>query len=269
MTKKTPVSGTKEWAATNANVMLGCSHDCRYCYARSTAIRFGRVTPDQWNQEQVQPNLAAKGYGKRTGTVMFPTTHDITPSNLEHTGATLRALLEAGNNVLVVSKPHPEVIDTLCRDLVAFKDQILFRFTIGSMNDDVLRLWEPGAPSFGSRAGSLVIAWERGFATSISMEPMLDTEEEAIVACFKRLEPYVTDAIWLGKMNKATERLVRNGFGGDAEILAAADALVASQSDERILALYARLKDEPKVRWKESIKKVVGLEVPTEPGLDV
>jgi len=45
--------------------------------------------------------------------------------------------------------------------------------------------------------------------------------------------------------------------------------LLQSQSDERILSLYEKLKDHPKIKWKESIKKVVGLQIPTEAGLDI
>jgi len=33
--------------------------------------------------------------------------------------------------------------------------------------------------------------------------------------------------------------------------------------------LYSRYKDEGNIKWKESIKKVVGLEIPVEKGLDV
>jgi DNA repair photolyase len=266
--KDTPVSGTKEWSASSANVMLGCTHDCRYCYARSAAIRFGKITPDQWNSEQVTAT-AAKKVGKRSGTIMFPTTHDITPSNLEHTGEFLERLLVAGNKVLVVSKPHLSVMGELCRRFVPYRDQILFRFSIGSRNADVLNLWEPGAPSYAERLASLVHCFEQGFDTSVSMEPILDYAEDDIVAMYREMAPFVTDAIWLGKMNKAGERLARNGFSTDTALMEAATLLVASQSDDRIRALYARLQAEPKAKWKESIKKVVGLEIPTEAGLDV
>jgi len=249
--------------------MLGCAHNCRYCYARATAARFSQKDPATWDMELVQANLLAKNYGKRAGTVMFPTTHDITPENLNYTAEVLRKLLAAGNSVLVVSKPHYAVIKELCHRFVGYKDQILFRFTIGSRSDDVLRLWEPGAPDFRSRFESLMCARNHGFATSVSMEPLLDTSEQDIVNLVHSLIPLVSDSIWLGKMNKTTERLVRNGFGDDTALMAAADALAASQSDERILALYARLKGNPKVKWKESIKKVVGIDVSTEAGLDV
>lgn len=35
------------------------------------------------------------------------------------------------------------------------------------------------------------------------------------------------------------------------------DALLASQTDEKILTLYEQYKDNPSIEWKESIKKVV------------
>jgi DNA repair photolyase len=270
-TPKAPraATGTREWASSNVNVMLGCEHDCRYCYARSSARRFGRVEPGQWADEVVQPKLLRKGFSKRKGTVMFPTTHDITPANMEHTLLILGRLLAKGNDVLVVSKPHRLTVETMCAAYAAYKDQILFRFTIGSCNDDTLTLWEPGAPDFQERLGALKHAHRQGFKTSVSMEPMLDTQEERIVHTFRSVVPFVTDAVWLGKMNKATERLKRNGFGDDVKLMRAAEALVESQRDERILALYARLKDEPRIKWKESIKSVVGIEIPTEAGLDV
>lgn len=266
---KKKVSGTAEWSKSSVNVMLGCKHDCRYCYARSSAHRFGRVEPGQWPEEIVQPNLLAKNFGKRSGTIMFPTTHDINPDNFEHTGATLEKLLVAGNDVLVVSKPHLETVQEMCTRFLPYRDQILFRFSIGSCDDDTLTLWEPGAPSFEERLDALKHAHRQGFETSVSMEPMLDTMEARIVNTFRYVEPFVTDAVWLGKMNRATERLKRNGFGNDTALMRAAEALVSSQRDARILELYDRLKDEPKVKWKESIKAVVGLEIPTEAGLDI
>jgi hypothetical protein len=54
-----------------------------------------------------------------------------------------------------------------------------------------------------------------------------------------------------------------------SETLAAADRLMSIQSDNWIKDLYLRYKDVPIIKWKESIKKIVGLEVSTEKGLDV
>jgi hypothetical protein len=57
--------------------------------------------------------------------------------------------------------------------------------------------------------------------------------------------------------------------GANVETLARGKALMATQTDDRIRELYAKLKDDPKIKWKESIKKVVGIDIPTESGLDI
>jgi DNA repair photolyase len=268
MSEKKTVSGTKEWAATNANVMTGCSHGCLYCYASASAFRFERVEPGKWGDERVNKRALEKGYGKRKGTIMFPTAHDITPDNLSHCKTVLSKMLEAGNDVLIVSKPHLVCIRDLCEALKEFKDQILFRFTIGSVMRSILAFWEPNAPEPAERITCLKHAFENGFATSVSMEPLLDVKEDDIAKAVRAMEGLVTDAIWLGKANKLMDRLGRNKQLTE-EVEKRAQELIESQSDERIVSLYERFKDHPKIKWKESIKEVVGIEVPTEAGLDI
>ena len=93
---------------------------------------------------------------------------------------------------------------------------------------------------------------------------MLDNEVDAIIADLSR---YVTDAIWLGKMNFVMRRLKANGYT-DQETIEAAEQLLKWQSDTEILKLYEKYKDNPQIKWKESIKKVVGLAVSTKKGED-
>ena len=76
-------SGTQEWSVKTVNCCTGCSHDCRYCYAKEMAIRFKQVTESQWPLERVRPNDVNKRHKRYDGQVMFPSSHDITPSNLD------------------------------------------------------------------------------------------------------------------------------------------------------------------------------------------
>jgi len=259
------VGGTKEWAETNCNIVLGCEHGCRYCYARSMAYQFGRIKSyDEWgdtynclNEEEVQK--ARKDYG---GTVMFPTTHDITPQFLEPCVQVLYKLLDAGNRVLIVTKPHFVCTERLCREFSDFKSKILYRFTIGAMDDEVLAYWDVNSPLFGERFKCLRHAHQKGFATSVSVEPMLDPPNA--VKLFHRLKPHVTDSIWLGKMNQMRKRVQPRT---DAE-RKACDRLEGQQSDDRIQKIFGQLKDEPLVRWKDSIKRVMGLKLAEEAGMD-
>jgi hypothetical protein len=54
----------------------------------------------------------------------------------------------------------------------------------------------------------------------------------------------------------------------DAELLHRLDDIERAQADGEIGLLYKALKDHPLIRWKESVKKVVGLELAERAGLD-
>jgi hypothetical protein len=174
-------------------------------------------------------------------------------------------MLNAGNEVLVVMKPHLDCVRTLSKALAAFKERVMFRFTIGSASDTVLGYWEPHAPLFKERLAALKHAYEAGYRTSVSCEPMLDSTPDTLIAVVR---PYVTDSIWLGKANHLRQ-IVSINCPGDREAQRRADALVRAQDDATIRALYQRYKSDPLIRWKDSIKKVVGLRRPEQKGLDV
>ncbi len=259
------VFGTHEWAEHSANFIDGCKHDCKYCYSKEMAIRFHRKTPENWKNEKIRKKSLRKIFKKLNGTIMFPSSHDIHPYHLKYTIYFLSEILKAGNSVLIVTKPHLICIKTICEKFSAYRDKILFRFTIGSSDSETLKFWEPGAPYFPERLASLKWAFNNSFKTSVSCEPMLDGNIQEVV---KKTSNFVTDFIWLGKANFLFRRLKMNGII-DNETLMRAKELVEMQSDENVSKLYDILKNNQKVKWKESIKKVVGLTIPTEKGLDI
>lgn len=262
--KSTRISGTKEWSVESVNIIKGCPHRCRYCYARSRAVDYRQCpSHEAWGTEYHELRVAELKKRRKLvdGRVMFPTTHDITPEFLEPCIGILTNLLAAGNDVLIVSKPHLDCIKAVCRRLAMFREQVLFRFTIGAKDDRILSYWEPGAPSFRERRASLQHAHGEGFATSVSCEPLLDADN--VVELFHTLEPFITDTIWIGKMNEINRR-VQPGTD-PAEI----ERIKRGQADHRIREIYAALKGQPKVRWKESYKAVLGLDLATQAGLDV
>ena len=130
---------------------------------------------------------------------MFPSSHDITDGNWSACQIVLNNLLRAGNEVLVVSKPHLYGIGATCFLFQSYQKNLFFRFSIGSCDDRLLSFWEPNAPSYGERKEALEHAYRKGFKTSISIEPMLDSAH--IDDLIADLLPYVTDSIWIGKMN--------------------------------------------------------------------
>lgn len=265
--KKTPkkIFGTQEWSILNANFINGCKHDCKYCYSKEMAIRFKRKTKDDWQNEEVRNGNLKKKFKKANGTIMFPSSHDIHPDHLNESLAFLENILVAGNKVLIVSKPHFKCIKSICDKFTKFKNNILFRFSIGSTDSNTMRFWEPNAPKFSERFASLVYAYYEGYQTSISCEPMLDNKVEDVI---KIVSPFVTDSIWIGKANFLLKRLKINGHE-DTKTINKARELIEWQSDENILKLYDKIKDNQKIKWKESIKKIVGIEVSSRKGLDI
>lgn len=278
MTKKKPtkISGTKEWSVASLNIHLGCSHRCRYCYAREKMVRLERCTMEGWGTDYNRmKDKPFAGFNKKyDGVVMFPTTHDLVPEILPEALKGIELLVKAGNTVLLVSKPHLEVVKAICK---AFSDtreyathgpmHLRWRFTIGSLDDTILSYWEPGAPNFAERFASLKYAFTAGYSTSVSVEPMLDGQN--VIELFRRLEPFTSDTFWIGKMNNIRRKdgtLWRVEPGTAEEEVA---RIEAGQTDERIREIYEALRNEPKIRWKESFKTVLGLELATEPGQDI
>lgn len=259
------VFGTTEWAVCNANFLNGCSNDCKYCYSKEMAIRFKRKTPFNWKEEQLNEDALNRKFTHKDGYIMFPSTHDITPLHLSQAIIFLKSLLYNDNDVLIVTKPNFECIKTICDSFTSYKDHILFRFTVGSADSTVLKFWEPNAPSYEERRKSIIYAYDHGYKTSLSCEPMLDNNIDAVI---NDLQDFVTDSIWLGKMNFVLRRLKANG-NDDSKTLNAANLILRWQSDNNIVRLYNRYKDNYKIKWKESIKKVVGLEISTQKGEDM
>lgn len=90
---------------------------------------------------------------------------------------------------------------------------------------------------------------------------------DVIAELVETLLPFVTDSVWIGKPNFLARRLKTNGET-QKEVFDWAAELDKWFSDSEILRLYDKLKNVKKVKWKESIKKVVGLQVALKAGLD-
>lgn len=257
------VSGTREWAVAEINCCIGCPHGCRYCYARQKALKDNLIcSGDEWLSCRIIEEMVQQEYPRYTGQVMFPTAHDVVTDNLDACLVVLETLLAKHNRVLIVSKPSLSCIRTICRSFSDRKEQILFRFTITARSPTILKFWEPNAPGYQERKDSLALACQYGFQTSVSIEPMLEAND--IVALVGELIPFVTHSLWIGKMNRISERVEINSTDTVQEV----ERIKREQCDESIQALYHQLKDTPLIRWKESIKQVVGIPLATEIGED-
>lgn len=258
-----PIRGTREWAVAAVDCCRGCPHDCRYCYARYDQVqKRGLLTAEEWRVCRVCTEDVGRDWPRYPGQVMFPTNHDILPENLEACTTVIGGLIAAGNRVLVVTKPHLACIKELCRVFIRQRGDLLFRFTITARDPALLAFWEPGAPGYDERKRSLELAHVAGFATSVSIEPMLDSKD--VVAMVQELLPWVSHSIWLGSMNRIAERVTIDSTETEEQV----QRIVAGQTEEKIRSIYRQLREEPLVRWKESIKSVLGLPLVRQAGED-
>lgn len=235
-------SGTKEWADSNVNIYSGCSHNCLYCYAKGMAIRFKRKTDENWQEMDLNEKAFGKNYKQRSGRIMFPSSHDITRETIDVCLITIRKLLQAGNHVLITTKMgYPLIKDLLdgLKDGDWDKDHVQFRFTITSSDAETAGYWEPGAPNPQQRLVALSYAKDRGYKTSVSIEPFLDHWNN-LRFLISLVEDRVTESIWIGPMNR--------------------NFCPAGKWDEKLwgkdnlAAIYTFLKDHPKIRFKDSFR---------------
>lgn len=251
---KKRVFGTKEWAEVNFNFINGCTHDCKYCYSKEMAIRFDRKSAITWKNEELRLKDLTKPISIINKVVMFPSSHDITPKYLNESITIIQRLLTSGNRVLIVTKPHLKCITKICETFEGNKKNILFRFTIGSANSRILKFWEPGAPSFETRYKSLKYAYDLGFKTSVSCEPMLDFHIDRLI---EKILPYITETIWIGNANFLLKRLKTNGIDDTHTIQKANELIVWQSNKDNILRVYSLYKHNKKIKWKDSIQKIL------------
>lgn len=127
------------------------------------------------------------------------------------------------------------------------------RVTIGSDDQRLLNYWEPNAPAYEERVAALKYMFEKGWNTSVSVEPCLNLAGVALM--YHNLEPFIRSTFWIGKMN-----FIKTRVGIDTEEdQKMVSEIEAGQTDDIVGAVYAQLKKESKVRWKGSFKKVLRL----------
>lgn len=245
-------SGTREWAAVNFNFLKGCRNNCRYCYAKKMAARFGRIKNGEEWKNPVLRNSVTIPKGK---TVMFPSSHDLFPEHLDIIVKYLRRILDAGNRILIVSKPRFDVIPHIADEFIISARRIEFRFTIGTDEDETMKFWEPNAPSYKERKMCVKYTSICGYRTSVSMEPLLTETPENVINDLKKW----ACEFWLGKMNHVSLNLE-----GEAET----DSLTATiylrqkriNSDEFWVSLADRLGRIgliEYVKWKDSVRPII------------
>lgn len=256
-TKKTK-TGTREWAGTSVNIGLGCPHNCRYCYAATSANRFGRVERADWGTYRPKTEWIAKWLTTQARFpegCMFPTSHDFNEYNWKTAFSVVNNLTANGNDVLLVTKGGPyakNLIDVIVSSGIheGREGKIELRVSIGSSDDDVLRFWEPGAPPYFDRVNLVVDAGRAGLSTSISAEPFLDG---AVLANVLAMSNLPTGDIWVGLLRKFRTRVNQSEITDDERGRFVDPLLGFMDNPDAMAFLVEALAGIPQVRYKDSL----------------
>ncbi|MBN1392800.1 MAG: hypothetical protein JW947_08370 [Sedimentisphaerales bacterium] len=255
MSKSDKTGGYYEYGGTQLSIQRGCEINCRYCYAKFDCVhRHKKCTAFEWAMPIIDQKKVDKNYRLfNDQPVMFPARHDITCLNVSECLTVIKRLLDAGNQVVIVSKPHWNVIPLMCEALLDYKRLITFRFTIGSTNDAALAFWEPGAAGLQERMACMQYAYHKGYQTSVSCEPYLDGFVEYVYLAVREL---ITESFWIGILRNFNSRVKLEGVT-DEQKAKFIKPLLAVSKPAVVRLIYNSMKNEPLVRWKDSIKEII------------
>lgn len=266
--KGTKNKGLWQWVRWYSNWCKGCYNGCLYCYAMLREVcRFKRMNYEDWQKFELKTPIITNREGKNTtkitkreGWGMLPATHDIFPEILDASIEYFRKHLEIGNKLLIVSKGNFDCIKAIIKEFRDYKAQILLRFTITTKDEELLEFWEPNASRYRERIDSLMYANNKGFKTSVSIEPFLDRDPIPLI---KSVEPFVSEVIWLGSMNhlKNIAKIVSSHsseFQYIKEITSTKHLISIVRDIENTELLSKRAKK--KIQYKDSFDKVLELE---------
>jgi DNA repair photolyase len=255
--------GTAEWSNETYNTHFGCKNGCWNCYAWNGVWRRHQKGNDLYGKEmQLRPEWS-KTWRNRPEkyTIMYPSVHDTIFSTIKESFAIMKNMVQAKNiYVLWVTKPQLAVIKAFIEQFREYRERITIRLTITTNNDEQLEFWESNASRYDERLFSLHALFNNGYNTSVSVEGMLIPKSDdkdlvqAEIRFINELLPYIRNTIWIGMMNHLPVHTQRGQPLTELQRKKIAE-LKVFYSNQNIKQLVQALYKEPKVRWKESVKK--------------
>lgn len=244
-----------QWSSYSYNFIASkktCRNDCFYCYMKPMRSRMKKTMDDIEDLFVCNKEKVDKGWRESNDETkrvyMFPSSHDIFPENVDDYITIAKKMLEAGNKIICVTKPRIKCIKTICEELSDYKETFMFRFTITTSNNATIKLMEGNSTMFEERLECLKYAYQCGYDTSISMEPLLEDPTNVIQQC----ADYVTKSIWIGTMS-SMDVLRKNQ---PEEIQKEFDRLDKLYSKKSLTDMVKKFRDNKKVYWKTSVMRI-------------
>lgn len=162
------------------NAYVGCSHDCRYCYAKFMKRFTGHREP--WGEfvdaKVNAPELLAREIGKKKkGRVWISGVCDAYQHLEKKYQLTRRclAILVENDWPITIQTKSPLVLRDI--DLLKRAKDCEVGFTITTADEKVRAMFEPGAPPVAKRVEALRILHAEGISTFVMIAPMLPAAE--------------------------------------------------------------------------------------------
>jgi len=234
------------------SIYKGCYNFCRYCNIMKTQCRrLNRRNEELWFLMSLNKKNYNKKINKRDERSILFTAHDIFWFNKAICFKFIKNMLDRNNSILFFSKPRWNIIKKFCEKFSLYKNLIQFRFTITTENNDLIKFWEINSSPFEERFKCLKFVYENGWKTSVIIEPFLDSPEE-LIKLVNKIDPYINGTIWIGHMNNITSfKNLKKNKATDREIREY-EKIRNNYKKENLIKIVNNLKDNPKIRYKES-----------------
>ncbi|MCL2531104.1 MAG: radical SAM protein [Oscillospiraceae bacterium] len=200
----TPSGAAREYSPHAANLYLGCSHRCQYCYAphalqRTPSAYFGTPAPRRNVLNLLDQDLKKQPYTKQILLSFIGDVYGDTTDNNATTRAALQLLDYYKAPVAILSKGGERIL----RDLDVFREfgqRMMVGSTLTFLDEAKSREWEPGAAPPEERLAVLKALRQAGIRTFASFEPTIEpTESLALIERTLQDDSVVTYKI--GKLN--------------------------------------------------------------------
>ena len=165
------------------NVYRGCSHSCRYCFARPTheylgfnigadfdhkiVVKINAV--ERLRAELADPRWAGEPVAMGTNTDPYQRAE----AKYRLTRGVLEALAERSNPFSILTKSPLVVRDLDVITRAAERSEVSVYFSIGTLDERVWRLTEPGAPHPRRRIDAMTAFAKAGVRTGALVAPIL------------------------------------------------------------------------------------------------
>ncbi|MGH9121052.1 MAG: radical SAM protein, partial [Acidimicrobiales bacterium] len=182
------------------NVYRGCSHACTYCFARPTHEYLGMDTGEDFERrivvkvnavELLRAELVARRWGGHhiaMGTNTDP--YQRCEGKYHLTQGVVRVLSEAGNPFSILTKSTLVLRDKALLAEASQRTDVRVNLSIGTLDEEVWRLTEPGTPPPRARVAAVRKLNEAGISCGVLVAPIIpglsdrpEQLEEVVQAC--------------------------------------------------------------------------------------